>query len=257
MAVSPAVHVPGRRIRASRSDRFLSLEGIQAVALDAYGTVINFTESDFIVAMAEICAEQGLGADAANIWQRFLRAAYQLRAENHEHPVYRRFDEAWAIQFERVFRRLKLKGDPRAAANHLKARLAAAPAYEDALPAVEALRARYRVALLSNADDDFLSACLRRNGLQFDLVLSSEQARAIKPDPAIFLRLSEMLNLPPAQVLYAGDNPIPDILGPMGAGMKVAWVNRAGFRRPRNVPRPHLRVRSLRELAELLVPGHE
>lgn len=255
MAVSPPVDVRGRQMRRSGSDRCLSLEGIQAVALDAYGTVISFAEPDFIVAMAEICAEQGLEADAADMWRRFLRAAYQFRAENHEDPVYRPYDEAWAIQFERVFRRLKLKGDPWAAAHHLKAKLAAAPAYEDALPAVEALRRRYRVALLSNADDDFLEACLRRNRLEFDVVLSSEQARAIKPNPAIFLRLADLLDLPPAQVLYAGDNPVPDILGPMRAGMKVAWVNRCNYRKPRNVPKPHIRVRSLRELVELLVPG--
>lgn len=255
MAVSPPVHVRGRQMRRSRSGGPPSLDGIRAVALDGYGTVINFAEPDFIVAMAEICAEQGLEADAADMWRRFLRAAYQYRAENHEDPVYRPYDEAWAAQFDRVFQRLKLKGDPWAAADHLKARLAAAPAYEDAIPAVQALRARYRVALLSNADDDFLHACLSRNGLEFDLVLSSEQARAIKPNPAIFQRLAEMLDLPPPQVLYAGDNPVPDILGPMRAGMKVAWVNRCNYRKPRNVPKPHIRVRSLRELVELLVPG--
>jgi FMN phosphatase YigB (HAD superfamily) len=59
----------------------------------------------------------------------------------------------------------------------------------------------------------------------------------------------------PAHVLYVGDNPIPDVLGPVRAGMKCAWVNRNGMRKPRNVPHPNVRVRSLEELVSVLVPG--
>ena len=233
-----------------------SVEEVRAIALDGYGTVINFTEPDFIAAMAEVCEQQALDADAADLWRRFLRAAYLLRAENHHEPVYRRYDEAWAIQFERVFKRLRLPGDAWAAALHLKQRLAEAPLFDDARPAIEALRPHYRLALLSNADDDFLLACLERNRLEFEMVVTSEQAHAIKPSPEIFLHLARRLSLRPHEVLYAGDNPVPDVLGPARAGMKVAWVNRAGFRRPRRVPPPDLRVRSLTELVSLLVPPH-
>ena len=98
-----------------------SVANIKAVAFDAYGTIIDFTEPDFIATMAEICDRQGLKADAADLWRRFLRAALTFRSENHHQPVYRRYDEAWAIQFQHVFRRLNLPGDARAAAAYLKA----------------------------------------------------------------------------------------------------------------------------------------
>lgn len=226
---------------------------MKAVALDAYGTVVNFTEPDFIVAMAEICAQQRLDADAGELWQRFLRAAYLMRSEHHHDPVYKRYDQAWADQFEHVFKRMRLDGDARSAAQQLKARLAAAPAFDDAAPAIAALRGRYPVALLSNADDDFLNECLRLNRLEFDLVISSEEAQAIKPNPAIFHFLCDRMSVAPGDVLYAGDNPIPDVLGPARAGMLSAWVNRSGMRKPRTVPHPDMRVRSLTELARKLV----
>lgn len=248
---------PLKSRRKSAKNQRESVAEIEAVALDAYGTVIDFTEPDFIAAMAEICAEQGLEADAADVWQRFLRAAYLQRAENHEHPVYQRYDEAWARQFERVFKLLRLEGDPYAAANHLKRRLAEARAFEDAAPAIEALRSRYPVSLLSNADNDFLKECLEANGLSFDIVLSSEEARVIKPDPDIFLQLAKRMGKKPEQILYAGDNPIPDVLGPSRAGMKVAWVNRSGMRKPRKVPYPDVRVSSLAELVFILVPARD
>jgi putative hydrolase of the HAD superfamily len=180
-----------------------------------------------------------------------------MRSEHHHDPVYKRYDQAWADQFEHVFKRLRLPGDPWSAALQLKMRLAGAPAFDDAAPVIAALRRHYAVALLSNADDDFLNECLDLNGLRFDLVVSSEQAGAIKPNPAIFHHLAGKLGVPPANILYAGDNPIPDVLGPKRAGMLAVWVNRTGLRKPRRVPQPDFRVRSLAELVPLLVPNHD
>ena len=220
---------------------------------DAYGTVIDFTEPDFIVAMAEICAAQGLDADASELWRRFLRASYVMRSEHHADPVYKRYDQAWADQFEYVFKRMRLSGDAWAAALQFKAALAGASAFPDARPAIDALRPHYRLALLSNADDDFLTECLSRNGLSFDTVVTSERAEAIKPNPAIFRYLARELGVLAGNILYAGDNPVPDVLGPARAGMKSAWVNRNGMRKPRNIPQPDVRVRSLVELVGLLV----
>ncbi len=202
--------------------------------------------------MAEICDRQALQADAADLWRRFLRAALTFRSENHHEPVYRRYDEAWAAQFQHVFRRLKLPGDPWGASLYMKEKLATAVAFPETYSALDTLRPRYRLAVLSNADDDFLDACLERNRLAFDVVVTSERAGAIKPDPAIFHHLASALDLPPGQILHVGDNPVPDVLGARRAGVPVVWVNRLGIRRPRRVPAPDVIVRSLAELIPLL-----
>jgi 2-haloalkanoic acid dehalogenase type II len=230
---------------------------VEAVVFDAYGTLINFTEPDFIATMAEICADQRLDADAHDIWQRFLRASYAMRSEHHHDPVYKRYDDAWRHQFEHVFSDLRLEGDASKASLYFKSRLADAPAFEEAAPAVEAIGRHYQVAVLSNADDDFLEACLRRNNLDFTRVLTSEQARSVKPNPAIFQLMARRLGLPPHLILYAGDNPVPDVLGPSRAGMRSAWVNRFGHRKPRGVPHPDVRVQTLSELVAMLVPSVE
>ena len=241
-------------MRISASNPRESAAPVDAVVFDAYGTLIDFTEPDFIATMAEVCDQQSLDADAADLWKRFLRASYLMRSEHHHDPVYKRYDQAWADQFEYIFKRLKLPGDPYAAANHLKARLAGAPAFDESKPVIDALRPHYRIALLSNADDDFLNEVLDRNGLRFETVISSEQAGAIKPNPAIFGFAAGVLGIPPQHILYAGDNPIPDVLGPINAGMQAAWINRTNQRRPRRIPAPTHRLRSLSELLPLLVP---
>src|SRR3970282_1961007 len=125
---------------SSARKRQLLPDGIRAVAFDGYGTLFDFTEPDFIVTFAEICARQRLDADAVDLWRRFLRAALHFRSENHHAPVYRRYDEAWAVQFERVFRQLRLNGDARAAAGFLREKLAAAAAFPEVHTGVGAVR---------------------------------------------------------------------------------------------------------------------
>jgi HAD superfamily hydrolase (TIGR01549 family) len=191
------------------------LNSIRAVAFDCYGTLIRFTTPDFIRVMAEIARAQGLEADPEVLWDRFVKAAFVFRGENVAMPAYRRYDEAWAFQFE---------------------------------------RAAQELGFLSNADADFLHACLARNGLEFDVVVSSEVAQALKPDPAIFAYLAGVLGLEHHQILYVGDNPMPDIVGARQAGVPVAWLNRSGHPLPEDVPEPDVEVASLRDLVAIL-PG--
>jgi 2-haloacid dehalogenase len=230
------------------------LDSIRAVAFDCYGTLVRFTTADLVRTMAEIARAQGLEADPEVLWDRFVKAAFVFRGENVARPAYRRYEEAWAFQFERAARELGFEGDGALAALRLKEKLSQAEAYREAAEVLEALRPRYRLAILSNADSDFLHACLARNGLEFDVVVSSEVAQALKPDPAIFAYLAEVLDLERYQILYVGDSPMPDIVGARQAGVPVAWLNRSGHPLPEDLPEPDLQLGSLRDLLAAL-PG--
>ena len=228
-------------------------DSIRAVAFDGYGTLINFTVPHFLVAMEELVRAHGADADPQALWDRFVEAAKAARGENHHEPVYRRYEDAWALQFEQASRELGFQGDGRLAATHLKRRLSEAEAFAEVPAVLDALRGRYRLAVLSNADDDFLLACLARNGLKFETVVTSEMVGAIKPDPRIFHYLAEVLALPREQILYVGDWPMPDILGARRAGVPVVWLNRHGHDLPPDMPTPDLEVASLTELLPILM----
>lgn len=228
-------------------------DSIRAVAFDGYGTLIDFTVPHFLAVMEELVRAHGADADPQALWERFVEAAKAVRGENFHKPVYRRYEEAWALQFEQAARELGFQGDGRLAAAHLKRKLSEADAFAEVPAVLEALRGRYRLAVLSNADNDFLHACLARNRLEFEVVVTSEMARAIKPDPRIFHYLAEVLRLLPQQILYVGDWPMPDIVGARRAGVPVAWLNRQGHALPPDMPAPDLEVASLTELLPILV----
>jgi len=228
------------------------LDSIRTIAFDCYGTIVRFTTPDFVRTMAEVARAQGLAVDPEVLWDRFVKAAFVFRGENMARPAFRRYEEAWAFQFERAAQELGLVGDGALASLRLKEELSQAEAYAEVAEVLEALRARYRLAVLSNADDDFLHACLARNGLEFDVVVSSEAAQALKPDPAIFAHLAGVLGLERHQILYVGDSPMPDIVGARRAGVPVAWLNRSGHPLPEDMPEPDLQVGSLRDLLAAL-----
>ena len=223
------------------------------IALDCYGTMINFGDAQFIAVMAEICDRQGLTADPSDMWHRFIRISTGARSATSSQP-FLTMTELWTAQFQKLFRQMRLDGNVPEAIAHLRQGLAEADAFPEALPTVEALRPHYRLAVLSNADDDFLLPCLRRNRLQFETIVSSEEAKAAKPDPAIFRTISERLDIPPEFILYVGDNPLVDIVGSRAAGLPAAWVNRSGMRRPRAAPTPDIMVSSLSQLLPILAP---
>ena len=54
--------------------------------------------------------------------------------------------------------------------------------------ALECLRERYRVAIISNTDDDLIAGTVAAIGTPIDFVITAQQARAYKPDRSSFTR---------------------------------------------------------------------
>ncbi len=122
--------------------------------------------------------------------------------------------------------------------------------FEDAVPALEALRARgLRLAVVSNWDSR-LRNILEAHRLRphFDAVVISAEVGWRKPHPAIFHRALELLGAEPGEVLHVGDSVGDDVDGARGAGIRPVLLDRAGCK---SAPGAAV-VRDLRELAGLI-----
>jgi putative hydrolase of the HAD superfamily len=116
--------------------------------------------------------------------------------------------------------------------------------YADVLPALEALSARFPIAVVTNGNADVSRLGI---GHFFRFALTPAQAGAAKPAAAIFHEAARRLGVAPGAVLHVGDDPQADVAGAMAAGLRSAWLNRAGG--PWQGPEPpHYEVRSLSEL---------
>ena len=120
--------------------------------------------------------------------------------------------------------------------------------FDDALPALEFLAARFPLVSVSNGNAD-----LQRVGLApfFRAAISAREFGVGKPDPRIFHAAAGAVDVMTEDVLHVGDDHTLDALGALNAGMQAAWINRSDHLWPHET-QPHIVISSLTELVELM-----
>jgi FMN phosphatase YigB (HAD superfamily) len=210
---------------------------VRAIAFDCFGTLAEVSDEHFIDVMGTVALQHELDIPGKDLFERWLamgKEVWRAWGRDPEHPTggpeprFGTYMELWTEQFRRTFLALEREGDAAGAYALMVARLRAAEPYPEVQEVLAALHPRYRLCLLSNADDEWLYPFVERAKLPFELVVSSESARSYKPRGAIFL-------------------------GAKHAGLPAVWVNRYGATYPEKLPRPDLEVRDLRGLLPALL----
>jgi FMN hydrolase / 5-amino-6-(5-phospho-D-ribitylamino)uracil phosphatase len=121
--------------------------------------------------------------------------------------------------------------------------------FPDVLPGLHRIRARYRLASLSNGNADLVRIGIHEH---FDVSLNSRSIGAAKPARRCFERLAEDLHLEPREVIYVGDDPLLDVEAARVAGLSSAWMNRTCRVWPADITPADIQVADCIELATQL-----
>ncbi|MGU7856354.1 HAD family hydrolase [Burkholderia orbicola] len=125
--------------------------------------------------------------------------------------------------------------------------------YEDALPALAWLSARFPLIAVTNGNADLR---LTGGGEFFRTTLSARAFGFAKPEPEIFHAAADALGVRPAELLHVGDDFHLDIVGALNAGLQAAWVVREPRAEEKPAPQqaeaPHLTLRDLAMLCHAL-----
>ncbi|MEO0999715.1 MAG: HAD family hydrolase [Pseudomonadota bacterium] len=193
------------RAGASRDPLPPALEGIEAVAFDAFGTLVEIR-------------------DRRRAFVPLLRALEEgaRRALTHRLMREARAVDAWPEA-------LGIAVDP-AVIEEVAARVAAEAASVALRAPIPAVWCRLRdaglpLALCSNLASPYTRPLLRALPDRPEVVVFSCSVGAIKPEPAIYARVTDGLGLPPGRVLFVGDTPRADIDGPRAAGMRALHID--------------------------------
>lgn len=132
--------------------------------------------------------------------------------------------------------------------------------FDDALPALQRLAARYPLVSISNGNADLHRVGL---GAYFHAAVSAHAEGVAKPDARIFHAAARRVGVAPTEVLHVGDDAHLDVVGALGSGMQAAWLNRdehdwtarlhAQGAAEHGHLQPHLTVSSLHTLCETLL----
>ncbi|MDE2766099.1 MAG: HAD-IA family hydrolase [Chloroflexota bacterium] len=218
----------------------MSIDAVDLIAFDVYGTLVRNDYAAWDETIAQLVREHSLSvkphALGLSVEPRILHREWNARESQFRRqrtnmddpersPPFRTYFEAWRDAFEDTFEALGLSADPAAFSRRCVERMAEMPPFPDAAPALEALAPIAPLAVLSNADNPFLDV-LARCGWRFDAVVSSESARAYKPDPRAFAALVRATGVAPERILYVGDSPYDDAHGAKLAGMRAVLIRR-------------------------------
>jgi 2-haloacid dehalogenase len=230
----------------------LDFARFEILTFDCYGTLINWEEG-ILGCMHRILSSHGKTLDDATILE--LYGEFEAQAEHGEYRPYRDVLQSVVRQFGE---RLKFPVTD-AEANSLPQSLPNWKPWPDTVDALRKLHSRFKLAIISNVDDDLFAGTRPKLGVQFDEVITAQQAGAYKPSLKIFELALSRIGVPPHRVLHVGQSIYHDVIPAQSLGLATVWVQRPSARAGVGAVKaaqatPDLQVSSLAELAAASLP---
>ncbi|WP_353568345.1 HAD-IA family hydrolase [Haloferula sargassicola] len=201
---------------------------IRALLLDAAGTLIDLAEPVGEV-YARILSRHGIELPAAELERRFRRSFATLPPPDFARaPTGDEAERAWWRSLVETALDRPLADDAFAALFDHYAQPEAWTVFPEVAEVLERARTLgWKLAVVSNFDRR-LHAILAGHGLagHFEAIISSADAAARKPEPAIFHHALRQLGVAPEQALHAGDSLPLDVEAAVSCGIRAIHIDR-------------------------------
>jgi 2-haloacid dehalogenase len=201
----------------------LDFDSFDVLTFDCYGTLIDW-EAGLLAAIRPALAAHGITASDEEVLQAFARHESEVEA-----GPYRSYRDvlgsvlgAMAGEFGET-----VSAEERAA---FGASVADWPPFPDSAAALARLHERFKLGVVTNCDDDLFAASARRLDVEFDWVVTAQQAKRYKPNPRGFELMFERVGLPPSRILHVAQSLFHDHVPAKRLGLSTVWVDRRGSR---------------------------
>ena len=219
----------------------------EILTFDCYGTLINW-EAGLLPALHQVLAAHSKRIDDAALLE--LYGDFEQRAEQPPFQPYREVLASVVRQFGTELRFTPTAEEVRSLADSLPTWRP----WSDTVAALRQLKTRFRLAILSNVDDDLFAGTRPQLEVAFDEVVTAQQAQAYKPSLRLFELALSRIQAPAHRVLHIGQSIYHDVVPAQALGLATVWVNRPSARPGVGAvksadAKPDLTVTSLAELA--------
>jgi len=214
------------------------------ITFDCYGTLIDW-ETGAYNAFQKEAQRDGFTVDKAaliplflSIQQEIQRGSYELYAEVLRRTAVRAAkDLGWDLEPSR--------------SGFLPTSVPSWPAFRETNAQLDRFGKKFEIGILSNIDDKLLGATRRHFRVDFDLVVTAQQVRSYKPDPAHFKECQRRIGGKAGWVHIASGYET-DVEQCLKLKIPVIWVNRHGAELQSGQKKPTEEVKTLRDAAKLL-----
>jgi 2-haloacid dehalogenase len=224
---------------------FMALpKDIKFVTFDVYGTLIDW-ETGAIDAFDKEADRDGFTIDHDELIPLFHEIQQKIQAGSYE--LYAEVLRRTAVQ---IAERLGWPLEP-SRSGFLPDSVQRWPPFRETNPTLQKIKKKYEVGLISNIDDKLLGLTRRHIPIDYDLVVTAQQVRSYKPDPAHFKECERRIGGKKGWVHVAASY-YHDVEPCVKLKVPVVWVNRKGETLEPNQKKPTAEVKNLREAAKLL-----
>jgi 2-haloacid dehalogenase len=193
------------------------------ISFDCYGTLIDWESGMLPTLRAVLKGHQKSPSDGAILE---LYGEFEAEAESGPYQSYRKVLESVVQRFGKHYGFQSAPDELRS----LHESLPSWPPFPDTVSVLLQLRKRYKLAVISNIDDDLFAETQKHLGVEFDYVITAQQARSYKPSINNFQLALRTMGLAPERLLHAAQSIYHDVVPAHSLGIASVWVNRKSAR---------------------------
>jgi 2-haloacid dehalogenase len=98
--------------------------------------------------------------------------------------------------------------------------------FPDTVAVLAALKQKYKLAVISNLDEDLFADTAKHLKVELDWLITAEQVRSYKPSTRNFEIALATMEIAPEKLLHVSQSIYHDILPAASMGILTVWVNR-------------------------------
>jgi len=220
-------------------------KNVTFVTFDVYGTLIDW-DGGAIEAFEKEAARDGFTLDHDALIPLFHSVQQQIQAGSYE--LYAEVLRRTAVS---ISQELGWPLEP-SRSGFLPDSVQRWPAFKEANPALQKIgKSGRKVGLIANIDDKLLGQTRRHIPYDFDLVVTAQQVRSYKPDPAHFKECERRIGGKKGWV-HVASSYYHDVEPCLKLKVPVIWVNRSKQQLDAGQKKPDAEVTSLRDALKLL-----
>jgi 2-haloacid dehalogenase/putative hydrolase of the HAD superfamily len=218
---------------------------IQFITFDCYGTLIDW-ETGVYEAFQKEADRDGFTLDRDVLVPRFIEIQREIQSGSYElyAEVLRRTAVRVAGELEWELESSRAQFLPDSVPRWMP--------FREANAQLERFGKKYETGILANIDDKLLGATRRHLRTDFDLVVTAQQVRSYKPDPAHFKECARRIEKRKKNWVHIASGYPTDVAECIREKIPVIWVNRHDEELEIGQKKPTAEVRSFREAGKLL-----
>jgi len=219
-------------------------KNVTFVTFDVYGTLIDW-ETGIYDAFVKEAARDGVEIDRNVLIPLFHEISREVEGGSYE--LYAEVLRRTAID---IAERIGWALEP-SRSGFLPDSVQRWPPFKETNPVLGKLAKKYKLGLLSNIDDKLLGQTRRHIPIDFDLVVTAQQVRSYKPEPAHFTECARRIGGKRGWV-HVASSYYHDVVPCVKLRVPVIWANRKKETLEPSQKKPTAEVPNLREAAKLL-----